>query len=40
MMGTHGRELLYVYCSLGATGKSNPYRTVTRGGMPCVIVSE
>jgi hypothetical protein len=40
MMRTYGRELLYVHCSLGATGKSDPYRTVTRGGVPCVIVSE
>lgn len=40
MMRTYGRELLYVHCSLGATGKSDPYCTVTRGGVPCVIVSE
>jgi hypothetical protein len=40
MMRTYGRELLYVHCSLGAAGKSDPYRTVTRGGVPCVIVSE
>jgi hypothetical protein len=40
MLSTYGRELLYVHCSLGATGKSDPYRTVTRGGVPCVIVGE
>lgn len=40
MMRTYNRELLYVHCSLGATGKNDPYRTVTRGGVPCVIVSE
>ena len=40
MLRTYGRELLYVYCSLGATGKADPHRTVTRGGVPCVIVGE
>ncbi len=40
MLSTYGRELLHIYCSLSATGKSDPYRTVTRGGVPCVIVSE
>ena len=40
MLHAHGRELMYVHCSLGATGKADPFRTVTRGGIPCVIVSE
>lgn len=40
MMRTYGRELMYVHCTLGATGKSDPYRTVKLGGVPCVIVSE
>ncbi len=41
MMRTYGRELLYVHCSLGATEKNDPHRTtVTRGGVPCVILSE
>jgi hypothetical protein len=40
MLRTYGRELRHVHCSLGATGKADPYRTVTRGGVPCVIVGE
>ena len=40
MMRAYGRELMYVHCSLGATGKSDPYKTVSRGGVPCVILSE
>lgn len=40
MLRTYGRELLYVHCALGATAKSDPYRMVKRGGIPCVIVCE
>jgi hypothetical protein len=40
MLRTYGRELMYAHCSLGATGKKDEYRTVTRGGTPCVILSE
>ena len=40
MLRVYGRELLHVHCMLEAIGKSNPYRTVKRGGVPCVILSE
>ncbi len=40
MLRTYGRELLHVYCYMSATGKTDPYRTVTRGGNPCVILGE
>jgi hypothetical protein len=35
-----GRELLYAHCSLSATAKNFPYRTVSRGGVPCVLIHE
>lgn len=40
MLRTYGRELMYVHCYLQATGKSDPYHLVSRGGVPCVVISE
>lgn len=40
LLKSYGRELVFVYCSLGAVGKSNPFQRVSRGGTPCVILSE
>jgi hypothetical protein len=40
MLRVYGRELLHAYVSLGATGKGDPHRTVSRSGNPCVIIGE
>lgn len=40
MMKVYGRELVYAHCALSATGKADPYKTVSRGGVPCVLICE
>jgi len=40
MLRTFGQGLLHVHCVLGATGKADVTRRVSRGGNACVFLSE
>lgn len=37
---TYGRELMMANVYETATGKSDPWRVVSRGGVPCVVIGE
>lgn len=39
-LNVFGRELLTVNTGIGATGKADPWKVVSRGGVPCVFICE
>jgi hypothetical protein len=40
LLKTYGRELLVPHVMKAATGKSDEWKLVSRGGVPCVVICE
>jgi len=39
-LGAYGRELMFANVYDTATGKADPWRIVSRGGVACVVIGE